>query len=305
MRGFVCFLVLVMWSGGELSAGGRGSLAKSWQKFVAGTGMLTILCTGCASKMVLDKKYKDAVAITAMTGFAAQVSLGILAAEEKVHPAFAWTASGIYTAIVIFGISTEFDYGPYGHHVKSGGVDWYGLKSDLYYLHPNERIYGVRMDGQQQFETRRQDLIPWNYNGVMVHFRRDGQDYAAKLWEPKRSRFRYRYHPGGIYIRIRTPIPTLPKPRMRFHSLRPYDGYGIGLDEILGVYITDHPEYDNEGWVIIEDGERLLYGRITHVFTSDHAQVKITAIQEGDNLIELAEDEAFYRMFPMERLQRE
>ena len=286
----------------SLRSGKPASLTPRWQQLVAGAGLMAIACTGCGSKLVLDKKYEPVLATTVITSFAVQIPLGILAAEEKVSPAFPWAVTGVYVATFILAKSVEFDYGGEGKHSNRGNVDWYGLRNDLY----DGRIYGVRMDGQEQFAAHQQDLDAGDYDGVLVHFRLDGQDYAAKLIKPARSRYLNKYHRGGVYVRLRIPsyFPPPPRPKAYFDSLQPTAAYRVYLDEVLGVFITNHPDYDGDQ-VVIEDGDRRLFGKVTHTFTSEHAQVLIEAIQHGDKLIELGEEDVFYDVFPRARLQRE
>ena len=284
-----------------LKSGKLASLTQHWQQLVAGVSLIAIACTGCGAKMVLDKKYEPVLATAAVASFATQIPLGILAAEEKVSPAFPWAVTGVYVATYILARSAEFDYGGEGRHSKRGNVDWYGLRNDLY----GDRIYGVRVDGQEQFAAHKQNLDAGDYDGVLVHFRHNGQDYAAKLSEPRRFRY-FRRYPRGLNVRIRIPSdsPPPPRPKAYFNSLQPTDAYRVYLDEVLGVFITNHPDYDDD-WVVIEDGDRRLFGKVTHTFTSDYAQVRIEAIQEGDKLIDLGEEDVFYDVFPKARIQRE
>ena len=125
-----------------------------------------------------------------LTSFAVQIPIGILASQEKVEPAFAIAATGIYAASFVFALHTKFDYGEDGLHRESGSVDWYGMDNDLY---SEDVIFGVRLDGQQQFAVRQPDLEPYNYNYVLAHLHHDGHDYAAVIKKPWRAR----HHHGG------------------------------------------------------------------------------------------------------------
>ena len=332
MRWYVCFLAAVMLlsSGAMANVKGRdlsnavqnnwssiagkvknfwqpkAKQASCWQTFAAGAGVMAMLftSTGCGAKLMMDKKYHTPMAASVVTGFAAQVPLGILAEQDKISPAFAGVAVALYATGFILLQNIEFDYGEDGHHVEAGGVDWYGLNNDLYseYL-----IYGIRMDGQQQYEAHRHDLEPRDYHHVLVHLRHDGYDYAALVERPWQSRH-FRKHQRGLHARIRIPSdrPLPPNPMVSIvDSLQPHDKRRVPLDLVMGVYLTDHPDYDRNEWVSIADGERILYGKITHHFTSDHAQVRIEAIQEGDKLIELSEEDVVYDVFPRDRIQQE
>ena len=280
--------------------------ASVWQTFAAGAVVVAMLCTstGCGAKLKMDRKYHAPPAASLFTSFAAQAPLAILASQEKISPAFAGVAAALYAASFILLESTEFYYGEGGHHVEAGGVDWYGMNNDFYseYL-----VYGIRLDGQQQFEARRHDLEPLDYHHVLVHLRHNGRDYAAVVerpWQPRR----FRRYPRGLQARIRIPShrPPPPKPTVSIvESLQPHDKRRVPLDAVMGVYLTDHPDYSRDEWVTITDGERLLYGKITHHFNSDYAQVRILAVEEDGNQVELPEDIMLYRVYPQERLQRE
>ena len=284
-----------------LKSGKLAALTQRGKQLAAGVGLLAI-CTGCGSKMVVDKKYAPVLATTAITSFAANVTLGILASQEKVSPALPWAVTGVYIAAFIFAKSSEFDYGEGGLHTNSGGVDWYGMNNDLYseYL-----VYGIRIDGQQQYEARQHELEPHNYHYVLAHLRHNGHDYAAVVkrpWQPRRR-------VGPPYgLRIRIPSNrSLPKPKVTIvDSLQPHDNHRAPLDAVMGVYLTDHPDYKHDEWVTITDGERILYGKIIHHFTSEYAQVRILAVKEGDgNQVMLPEDSDIYSVYPLEHLQRE
>ena len=288
----------------SLKSGKLASLTQSWKQLVAGAGLLAITCTGCSGKIMLNKKYAPVQTTVAITSFVAQIPLGVLASQEKLHPAFAIAATGIFAANFLFMVNTEFDYGEGGFHAESGGVDWYGMNNTLY---SEIYILGIRVDGQQQFAARQPELEPYNFNYVLVHIHDNGRDYAAVVkppWQPRRRAG----PPYGLQGRIRYPSnrPPPPKPHVTVvDSLQPHDYSRIPLDSVMGIYLTDHPDYKRDEWVVIEDGERLLYGKITHHFSSNHAQVRILAVREGDsNLVMLPENKALYRVYPQERLQR-
>lgn len=289
-----------------LKSGKLASLAQWGKQLVAGASMAAVIvCTsaGCASKVVLDKKYDAVPGAIAITGFAAQVPLGILASQEKVSPAFPWAVTAVLFANFIFVMNTEFDYGEEGHHIEAGGVDWYGMNNDLYseYL-----VYGIRMDGQQQFEARQPELEPYNYNYVLAHIRHNGRDYAAVIKRPWKPRRRVG-PPHGFRIRIPSKRSALPTPKVTIvDSLQPHDTYRVPLDAVMGIYLTDHPDYKHDEWVVIAEEDSLLYGKVTHHFSSEYAQVKILAVKEEDsNLVMLPEDRVLHHVYSLEHLQRE
>ena len=248
---------------------------------------------GCGSTDGVGKKIcACSIATPAVTSFAVNVPLGILASQKNC-PALVGLLRG-YIAAFILAKSTEFDYGEGGHHISSGGVDWYGMNNDLYseYL-----VYGIRMDGQQQYEARQHELEPYNYNYVLAHIRHDGHDYAAVVKRPWKSRS-FRRYPRGLNFRIRIPPPPTPKSKVTI-----VDTFSHDTSVPFRSVFPHRPPDTREG--SLADGERILYGKITHHFTSDHAQVRIEAIQEGDKLIELSEEDVVYDVFPRDRIQQE
>ena len=287
---------------GDVQAGKLAALKQQGKQWLAGAGLLVIACTtGCGSKMMLDKKYEPVVAGTAVASFAAQIPLGVLASQEKVSPAFAIGATGIYAASFILARSATFDYGEEGLHKESGGVDWYGMNNDLY---SEDVIFGVRMDGQQQFDMRQSELEPYHYYYVLAHIHHNGHDYAAIIKEPRKFR-RRAGPPRGLNIRYPS-NRSLPKPAVTIvDSLQPYDFYRVPLNAIKGIYLTDHPDYKRDEWVVVAEENKRFYGKIMHHFSSRHAQVKIMAVAEDDNAFMLPEDEIIYRLYPHTRIQRE
>ena len=283
-----------------------GKLATLMQRSIsllAGAGLLAITCTGCGGKLVLDKKYDNVPGAVSLTSFAALIPLGILAEQEKVNRAYPMTAAGVFAASGIFAAITVFDYGEEGFHVKSGGVDWYGMNNDLY----SERyILGIRMDGQQQFVARQHELDPYDYNRVLAHIQHQERDYAVivkRPWKPRRAKGG---PPYGLQMNIRIPSHTPPPPKPKVDivdSLQPYEDILVPLDAVRGIYLTDHPDYLRDEWVVITEGEQLLYGKVTHHFSSNYAQVKILAVYEDGHKTMLPENDIYYSFYPHARLQ--
>ena len=330
MRLLVCFVVGAMLLGGSERLQGnavRGFFGKNlqritskmhgfvrpqagkaagWQNLTAGLLMGAIVCTtGCGSKLVLDEKHRDTAGVTAVASFATVVTVGVLAANGQVSPAVAHIATGFYLANFIFWTSSvEFDYGEDGHYRPAGDVDWYGFKSNLY---SGELVYGIRTEGQQQYEAHKHELTRTDYNDVLVHFRRDNRDYVATLQKPRKFRY-FRRYPRGLHVRIRHPSKKSPppKPSMYFESLQPREGsLRVRLDEILGVHIINPAEYKHGDWVVVAEEGILLYGKFLQAFTSEYAQIVVTAYREEGRLVELKEDEIYYPVLPLKRLQKE
>ena len=286
--------------GVPLKAGKLTALKQQGKQWLAGVGLFAIVCaTGCGSKTMIDRKYEPVLAGATITSFAAQIPLGILASQDKVNPAFAMAATGVYAASFVIAKSTAFDYGEGGVHRESGGVDWYGMNNDLY---SEDVIFGVRLDGQQQFAARQSELEPYDYYYVLAHLRYEGHDYAAVIEKPWRARRRVG-PPRGL--RIRYPSNrTIPKPAVTVvDSLQPNNLYRVPLDTIAGVYLTDHPDYKRNEWVVVAEEGKLLYGKIVHHFSSNYAQVKIMAVEEDGNTTML--DKIIYRVYPHTSIQRE
>lgn len=279
------------------------ALAQRGKQLVAGVGVAAMLCTsaGCATKRVIDKKYDKVLPTVAATSFVTSVALGFLAAEEKVSPVVSWIPLAAYTATFFYSGMIEYDYGEERWHSRRGGVDWYGMPNDLYSEH---RVYGIRLEGQEQFAAHQHDLEPYNYNRVLVHIRHNGRDYAAVVKEPRRRRPLMGAAP--LQFRIRIPSRHPSKPTLTIvDSLQQLDTYSIFLDAVQGVYLTNHPDYERDEWVVIAEEEKLLYGKIVHHFSSEYAQVKILAVEEDNNFTMLPEDSDTYRVYPQDALQRE